>query len=170
MSYETAPATRLLATHCIACGRPLVDAVSVNAGMGPDCREKYGYNIQAAPEARAEANKLVHALASADEEPSTAMVAGTIRRLFQLGFLTLGKKIGERFSAVDIEQSGSTLTVRFGWSPEAVKAIHTLPYKRWDPIGKAWEVRESDKRQLWAALRTVFAGCIGMGPKGPFVI
>lgn len=34
-SYETAPATRKLATHCVCCGRPLVDARSVSLGIGP---------------------------------------------------------------------------------------------------------------------------------------
>lgn len=43
MSYENAPATRMLATHCASCGRPLVDSVSVNTGMGPDCRKRHGY-------------------------------------------------------------------------------------------------------------------------------
>lgn len=43
MSYETAPSTVLLASCCAICGRALRDAVSVEAGIGPDCREKYGY-------------------------------------------------------------------------------------------------------------------------------
>jgi len=43
MSYENAPSTVLLASCCAICGRALRDAVSVEAGIGPDCREKYGY-------------------------------------------------------------------------------------------------------------------------------
>lgn len=46
--YEAAAATRLLATHCICCRRPLLDAVSVEAGMGPVCRQRHGAT---APEA-----------------------------------------------------------------------------------------------------------------------
>lgn len=42
MSYENAINTRQMATRCVFCGRPLVDAVSVEAGAGPDCRAKYG--------------------------------------------------------------------------------------------------------------------------------
>jgi hypothetical protein len=50
MSYESAPATKLLATHCACCSRPLVDAVSVETGIGPDCRKKHGYTqAQAEP-------------------------------------------------------------------------------------------------------------------------
>lgn len=43
-TYENAPATRMLATHCAVCSRPLVDAASVEAGMGPDCRDRHGYD------------------------------------------------------------------------------------------------------------------------------
>jgi len=34
----------MLATHCAVCSRPLVDAASVEAGMGPDCRDRHGYD------------------------------------------------------------------------------------------------------------------------------
>jgi uncharacterized protein DUF6011 len=43
MSYENAPGTKLLATLCACCARPLLDAASVEAGMGPHCRAKHGY-------------------------------------------------------------------------------------------------------------------------------
>lgn len=50
MSYETAPATKMLATFCACCARPLVDAVSVETGVGPDCRKTHGYaTAQTAP-------------------------------------------------------------------------------------------------------------------------
>lgn len=71
MSYENAPATKMVATRCASCSRPLVDSESVNAGMGPDCRKRHGYNaaqyeadwahviatLQARPELRAEAEE-----------------------------------------------------------------------------------------------------------------
>lgn len=41
--YESAPATAMLATHCACCGRALLDATSVEAGIGPECRRKHGY-------------------------------------------------------------------------------------------------------------------------------
>lgn len=43
MSYESAPATILLATRCACCGRELLDAESVEKGMGPTCRRKHGF-------------------------------------------------------------------------------------------------------------------------------
>lgn len=51
MSYENVPATKLLATYCACCARPLVDAVSVEAGVGPECRKRHGYSAaQAEPD------------------------------------------------------------------------------------------------------------------------
>lgn len=53
-TYENAPATKLLATHCACCARPLVDAVSVETGVGPDCRKAHGYkDAQGEPNWRA---------------------------------------------------------------------------------------------------------------------
>ena len=34
--YTQAPATLMLATNCVCCGRALVDAVSVELGIGPE--------------------------------------------------------------------------------------------------------------------------------------
>lgn len=39
--YERAVATQIMATHCCFCGRPLVDAESVQRGIGPICKGKY---------------------------------------------------------------------------------------------------------------------------------
>jgi len=51
MSYVNSPACELVETNCCCCGRPLVDAVSVETGVGPDCRAKYGYGeAQAEPD------------------------------------------------------------------------------------------------------------------------
>jgi len=45
MGYENAPATILLATHCAVCSRPLVDAESIERGIGPDCAKKHGFGL-----------------------------------------------------------------------------------------------------------------------------
>lgn len=44
MSYETAPVTQMVATHCCICGRALCDADSIEIGIGPVCRAKYVSN------------------------------------------------------------------------------------------------------------------------------
>lgn len=43
-TYENAPATKFVATHCACCGRALVDALSVQTGIGPDCRGMHGFD------------------------------------------------------------------------------------------------------------------------------
>jgi len=40
--WENAVSTKLLATHCAICGRPLRDPESIERGIGPDCNEKLG--------------------------------------------------------------------------------------------------------------------------------
>ncbi len=42
MGYENSPALALVATQCALCGRPLLDAESVECGMGPTCRARHG--------------------------------------------------------------------------------------------------------------------------------
>lgn len=45
-TYENAPATLMLATHCCVCGRPLLDSDSVEMGIGPTCRGKTGFTAE----------------------------------------------------------------------------------------------------------------------------
>lgn len=62
--YANAPACRILATHCCVCSRPLLDSVSVEMGIGPDCRKRLmGKDQGHSEEARTEANRIVYALA-----------------------------------------------------------------------------------------------------------
>ena len=123
-NYENAPATKLLATHCGCCGRALVDAVSVERGVGPDCAEKYG-----APEAQGEpnwhavlgflgvmaerlgiagasgprvspreaANNLVYFVARPAKELTHAEVVAAIAAIGALGFVVLAERITRRF-------------------------------------------------------------------------
>lgn len=105
MSYENAPATKLLATACACCGRALVDAVSVETGIGPDCREKYGVTFDTTNDAHVEANALVFQVA---RKGMTAESARPIfDRLAALGFSVLADRIAKRFrtevTRVDVE-------------------------------------------------------------------
>jgi hypothetical protein len=62
MSYEELTTTKIVATHCCSCGRPLLDASSVTTGMGPTCRKKYSFPETLTEEQRVFANSLVHKL------------------------------------------------------------------------------------------------------------
>jgi hypothetical protein len=169
MSYTDAPATKMLATHCAACGRPLVDSASVEAGMGPDCRAKYG-----APElddaTRAEANKLVYQIALDQTGPT---VATALIQLRQLGCHTLADRITKRLAsayAAVITADGTELLVKTRYEEGLVRAIARIPGRRWDKDNKANRIPANQRPALWGALQSHLAGCRGLGPRGEFII
>lgn len=47
--YLASPAADMLASSCACCGKALVDADSVETGVGPVCREKHGYGTMQGP-------------------------------------------------------------------------------------------------------------------------
>jgi len=134
MSYENAPATVLLATHCACCGRPLVDAVSVEAGMGPHCRAKHGYLDQpvgtdwtaaqaalaladlagAGPwlanpawnlDARVVANALVHRIAATQDSGAPLTIARLCDAVQALGFPRLAETLLKRYCPVVVRKA-----------------------------------------------------------------
>src|SRR5678815_1221799 len=106
MSYENAPSTQMLATHCAVCARPLRDAKSVEIGMGPDCRRKHGFDVEIAPEARAEANKIIHALAlhNGGQNPNPSYLPEAIARVRALGLDRLAEILADRLAPVKISK------------------------------------------------------------------
>lgn len=94
-SYENAPATKLLATACACCGRALVDAVSVESGIGPECRKKFSVDVVVDESARIEANALVHAVAKKGVNKSECRVI--CAKLAALGYVVLAARIMKRF-------------------------------------------------------------------------
>lgn len=94
--YTAAPATALLATHCLACGRPLLDAVSVEKGMGPVCRKKFlGEDDDEIGLTRDVANKIVKAMAVPGTQAHVILASAT--DLDALGFSTLAQRLRDRF-------------------------------------------------------------------------
>lgn len=128
MTYENAPSTRLLATHCACCNRPLRDAESVERGIGPDCAERHGYgdasgpmNVEAVVEAANRAgdialtivrentnahtlaNRAVHyvaVLAHEDHEGNADTIAAICDMIAGAGYDRLAARIRERVAAV----------------------------------------------------------------------
>ena len=64
--YEDAVSTKLLATHCCMCNRPLRDARSVELGIGPICEEKFG--VEAGEVGSPDLDLLAQGIAMAPEE------------------------------------------------------------------------------------------------------
>jgi len=181
--YENAPATTMLATHCCCCGRPLLDAVSVEAGIGPDCRKKHGFGeAQAAPDwaavARLElegawptdphawANSLVHRIAcnrSGDDVPRF------VACIHALGYRKLAMTIAVQFGAVIVTEADGMLLVAAPFNDEWNKAAHAN-WWRWDGKAKVRRVPVADRGKLWAVLVRVYPGVLCVGTKTARII
>ncbi len=171
--YENAPATRMLATHCGACGRPLVDAKSVEVGMGPDCRAKYGYGADVPEGVRQEANAIVYQIALRQSEPSLELCQ-LAARIKEIGLPKLAARVLERICRVRIEVLargvGWVLSLAAPYSPAFVEDSRRISGRHWRKETKTTEFRIDQRAQLNAALQRHFRGALAMGPKGPFVI
>lgn len=173
MSYENAPATRMLASHCVACGRPLVDAVSVEAGMGPDCREKYGYYAAAATEAaRDDVNARVAKLARGGVAPAEQVADLLI--IAAHGFTVLAAKLEERLVSCVVEQvSAECIALTTPYDERFIALLKAAtPWRKFDRETKRWVVPASAnvKNALFAAMRRCYGGTLGRGPAGLFAV
>lgn len=168
MSYENAPATAMLATHCACCGRPLLDAMSVEYGMGPYCRAKHGFMGKNAPQVdengRIKANRIVHQIAVGLD---AATLAGAINELRELGFSLLASVLEDRAVMVHVDaRDADTYEVRTPYNEECLGAWRAIPGRRFDRESKANLVPVGSKPALWALLRRYYGGQLMKGPKG----
>jgi hypothetical protein len=183
MSYEEAPATALLATHCCACGRALLDAESVERGIGPVCAEKFGFLVPVGAAERAEANKLVHAVAALAGACSTevsADVEAALARLLELGFVKLAGIIRLRLAGkadVVVEVEGGFYVVRAPYSPAFLEAAGKFGRTHWEFVKKHGSGRKNvrlvpvgERNRLWLALKHAFPGAKVAGPAGAVII
>ena len=183
MTYESAPATRLLAVSCCCCGRPLLDAVSVQAGVGPVCREKFGYTeSQGEPDwaeyertgaaelgyvarqltPRELVNALVRRVAI---DPNAQTVPRDIVAIDALGFYTLASTLAERVrdaTTVEIttepDRWGGLLIVQAPYSEALTYELRAVRGRRWDAARKVNTVPVACGPALDAALRRALPG------------
>lgn len=171
-SYENAPATKLLATHCCICRHPLLDAKSVEAGIGPDCREKHGYNIDVSEEARLEANKLVHQAAC--EQDESYVVLCIADQLRELGFAKLANTLIDRTADIRVGRDGSgVLSIQTPYNNAATSDWRRIPGRYWDKEAKRNIIpdTEESRRAFWNLCKTWFPGAAGYSAdKGPFTV
>jgi hypothetical protein len=176
MSYENARATVKLATHCVCCGRPLVDATSVELGIGPECRK--GDNGGIPDDVRVEANKYVYEAALAADQGRVGdviIIAGKIR---DLGLDKLASKVGRRFKnaernadiTIDVEGDEYVVSTPFrrGDKEAFIAAWRKIPGRRYRN-GRNY-IPIAQKKALWTLLQDFFGGKFGKGPKGIFRI
>jgi hypothetical protein len=164
--YEMAPATLMLATHCACCGRALLDSVSVETGVGPECRRKHGYNVDVDPDARAEANQLVHDIAVQQDGIEVARAA---ERLRVLGFVKLAGVVLKRCAPIRISYDGEGyVVVHSPYSEQATHAFRAIPGRRWDAEAKANVFPHYARAFVFRALLRAYPGQLAVGPKGVF--
>lgn len=183
MSYESAPATRLVATACCCCGRPLVDSISVEAGVGPTCREKHGYAEAQGlidpkafelamgrlpwDSAQGLANYLTHriavALSATVSNHIVASVSRDIAAIDALGYHRLAATLAERTGGPLIEvdedrdpRGTEILVVKTPFSEELISALCRVPGRHWDATRKATTFPTSSAAALVTALRRMF--------------
>ncbi len=181
-TYENASATKLLATHCVACGRVLVDSKSVEVGMGPDCRERHGYEDEGTDETRAEMNRRIHALAlwrsskkqlSFGQKPPTVDEAAEhLKAVREAGFVRLATILEDRLCDVVIKRvSASVLALHTNYDGQLVDALRKM-HLRYDSHTKSWLFMDEkkDRNDLFRVLCSRLHGKLGIGPKGLFVM
>ena len=176
-TYENAPATKMLATNCVVCGRALVDAISVEMGIGPECRKEYDGGIT--DDVRAEANKIVHDAALAAGIGRIEEVLKAADKVEALGLKVLADKMrrrfknAERLAEIEIEMLPTGVyrvitPYRRKDSNAFLAAWRAVPGRRWN--NGANEVPVTSKDALWAVLKQFFGGRYAKGPKGVFKI
>lgn len=184
MSYTSAPAVALVATECAVCARPLLDAVSVESGIGPTCRKYLGGEqipadwaafSAAVPatlrealasrfgDARACANLVTHRVASGALSASEALPM-----LVALGFHRLSAAVAKgSVGSVIINIEGDRLVVKAPYADGFGRALRAAAYgSRWEPTSKRWSVPLGAKPGLWRALRETYPGALLSGPQG----
>ena len=136
MSYEDAAATKMLATKCCVCNKPLLDSISVEVGMGPVCRKRF-FSDHSNPN-QGEANKIVHHCATSMAHPYIIDV--NCKKLDDLGFEKLSDRIRRRMNL----KSRIPIVIKRYRRLEVDGAIIFSPFKRkslaaWKSIyGRVW--------------------------------
>ena len=194
MNYENLKSTKKLATRCICCGRALRDASSVEYGIGPICRQKYGFDETISEDARRKANQLIWYAALDDVDNDEKLHSAD--KIEALGLVNLANKIRERFleNAITIiaekvtfgrgqyERECDALLIKTPWEGKARADEFKAALKQafdWrdlqavfeDKKFRGWAVKGSEaKKALWAILQRLYEGEAGFGPKGYFKV
>lgn len=172
MSYENSVQCRMLATHCCVCGKPLVDATSVELGIGPDCRK--GADGGISEDTRKACNVLTHEAAIAAQEGNIPRIRKAAEMIRSLGLAGLADKILERFknaerlAKIKITESEGVLIVKtpFKRSAGFIDAWRTIPGRRYRSGSNLVPVES--KRLVWELIKKFFPGEYGVGPQGAF--
>jgi len=157
----------MVATDCLICGTPLVDAKSVEIGIGPTCRKRHGYDVSIPEAARKRANEIIHALAC---EAFPEDLFERIRELRELGLEKLAEVITDRKVVIRLEDKGEKIAVKTPYAPNFVNRVRQIQGRNWDSLNKVWMVPQAKRGALYAAMRDCYPGGLGVQGVEPFSI
>jgi len=167
MTYENAPATKLVATHCACCARPLVDAESLSWGIGPVCRKKHGLTLKKlGPEVHKQANVTLFKIAALfPTDLPTALVLTEGLRSLAPSLEHVCDKILARACSVVITSDGDWTLLDTAYSPELPGKFKAVG-GRWRPEKKVWAFPATRRVDVFKMLLATFAGQYAMTPSG----
>lgn len=187
--HTHAPATNLLATNCAVCGRALVDAQSVETGIGPICRERYGNFTALSEPARVEANGIVYRIAATlsqtPDAAGLATVSTDLQRLRTLGADTIVQRILNNrgrlatIKIITVDADTDRFAVQAPRNDDATAAYRSIRGRRWHGSyrSRAWHgVTKANTfpRSAWpqvrAALVANYPGAFVRLPDGEVAI
>lgn len=172
MSYEETRACHELDRGCWRCGRPLLDALSVELGIGPTCREKLGITPEMI--GREDANKLINK--AVYHCPTVESFKEALAELRALGFAECADRLARNHAQIEIaEGEAGCLVVKAPFAENFSQALKDKGvrghrFNKETCLGKAWIVPTAFRRQLFEGLKALYPGVLGIGPKGPFVL
>ena len=177
MSYENAPATEMLASNCAFCARPLVDAQSVECGVGPICRKKWMVADAVTDEARVEANKLIHTIAKLQTGKE---VTQAVARLKELGLAKVVERINKRIkpktkNMVQLSYEGERLHLVTPWNRSLdfnawLSGMRGVGGMRYEGKGNGNSFPKTARAAVYRLLCDFFPGFPATGPQGEFTI
>jgi uncharacterized Zn finger protein (UPF0148 family) len=196
-NHFNAPTTKLLNTHCARCGLPLVDAQSVERGIGPVCNRRLDEEIN--HEHRKQVNKMVFEVAQmvAQQragELSKADIAGPLSAIcgiaHDLGYPDLAARLKKRAGAeidrlqaiedqgpaieeedevqVHIRRSDVWIFVTCPYNAEANADFRQIPGRYWMNDLKANRFPKEQGREVLETLKKHYSGMRALGDKGEF--
>lgn len=164
-----------VATHCCVCGLRLVDATSIEFGIGPVCRRKYNYEDayaispvvgnevslflaeQSFPYEVAckvddavavnDSRKAANALVyyASAEQGEAAILAAHALRL--LGYTALAERIQDRLLALKITRTpDARIAAKTPYNPDFISALRAkFVGQRWDGQNKVWTLPDTQE-------------------------
>ena len=177
--YENAVATKMLASHCGICGKALVDALSVERGVGPECYSHLECDtVSVSEDTRKEANRIVYKAALAAQAGEITQVLVFAKALADMGLKGLADKVAHRFRnaeryteiVITLENDMYRVETPFrrGKKDDFIAAWRAIPGRRF--VRSANYVPKAQKKALFEVLKRFFSGKIAKGPKGLFRI